>query len=267
MRKIRTHAILASGLALGLAALAVVAGAGTAPAATPPSSGPSATRASEAPAVPRRAYADAPGDWPMFHHDAARTGYNADETVLQPPLRLKWSYATGGAVRTSPAVTGRTVYVVAEDKALYLLDAQTGVRKPSYQGNAYAFSGSPALAGGVLYQGADDGSLYALDAASGRTLWTYLTGSPVRSTPAVTGGTVYFTSGTKLYALDAQTGALRWSYTTGNPIYASPAVADGVVYALFSKPPPAEPYAATTSEMVALDAATGGVRWTVSMPY
>ncbi len=34
----------------------------------------------------------------------------------------------------------------------------------------------------------------------------------------------------KLYALDAVTGTLKWSYATGGPIVSSPAIANGVVY-------------------------------------
>ena len=59
--------------------------------------------------------------------------------------------------------------------------------------------------------------MYALDAATGRLRWAYTTGSCVRSSPAVTGGTVYFGGyDRKVYALDAATGRLRWAYTTGD---------------------------------------------------
>jgi len=48
------------------------------------------------------------------------------------------------------------------------------------------------------------------------------------SSPAVSGGMVYFGSGDHhVYALDARTGDLKWKFATGNVVHASPAVADG----------------------------------------
>lgn len=214
----------------------------------------------------RLAGAEGPGEWPTFHHDAARTGYAPEETTLQPPLRLKWSYVAAGAVWAPLVTAGGMVFAVSADGTLHSLVAGTGTPKWSFQRGSLSQTSdtaSPSLAGGVLYQGADDGSLYALDPGTGRTLWSYSTGAPIRSTPAVVGGTVYLTSGTKLYALDSRTGTLKWTYSTGQPIRVSPAVADGMVYAAFSKP---IEYT-TGSEIVALEAATGIVKWTALAPY
>jgi|GEM_PF-4085753 len=38
------------------------------------------------------------GSWPMFRHDLNHSGYNPEETVLKPPLELKWEYATEGKI-------------------------------------------------------------------------------------------------------------------------------------------------------------------------
>jgi hypothetical protein len=35
-----------------------------------------------------------PSDWPMFRFGLDRSGYNPSETVLKPPLELKWEYKT-----------------------------------------------------------------------------------------------------------------------------------------------------------------------------
>ena len=60
------------------------------------------------------------------------------------------------------------------------------------------------------------------------TMWSYTTGGPVTSSPAVVDGKVYVGSDDgKVYCLDALTGAHIWNYTT-DPIDAlesSPAVA------------------------------------------
>jgi len=52
------------------------------------------------------AHADGPNDWPMFGHDPAHTGYNPEETQLQPPLRLKWRYDLGITASPSPSASG-----------------------------------------------------------------------------------------------------------------------------------------------------------------
>ncbi len=61
--------------------------------------------------------------------------------------------------------------------------------------------------------------------------WTFTTGSPVGSSPAVANGMVYIGSDNhNVYALNAATGARRWTFTTGSAVDSSPAVANGVVY-------------------------------------
>ena len=81
--------------------------------------------------------------------------------------------------------------------------------------------------------------------------WSYTTGGPVDSSPAVAGGTVYIGSGDgNVYALNAATGALDWSYTTGGPVDSSPAVASGTVYVV-----------SEDGNVYALSAAAGALDW------
>jgi hypothetical protein len=93
--------------------------------------------------------------------------------------------------------------------------------------------------------------VYALDASTGAFKWSYTTGSPVQSSPAVSGGVVYVGSDDdNVYALDASTGAFKWSYTTGSPVQSSPAVSGGVVYV-----------GSSDDNVYALDASTGALKW------
>jgi len=81
--------------------------------------------------------------------------------------------------------------------------------------------------------GPEHAGVYATRAPvdSAALLWSFATGGPVRSTPAVAGGAVYFGSGDgNLYALDAATGAERWQFRTGEQVHSSPVPADGAVY-------------------------------------
>ena len=86
-------------------------------------------------------------------------------------------------------------------------------------------------------------------------LWTYDTGSDVRSSPAIVNGILYIgdTDGT-LYANDAYTGENIWTFQADGPIYSSPAVEDEIVYFL-----------SASGTFYALDAGTGTVSWSVSI--
>src|ERR1043166_5592066 len=53
---------------------------------------------------------------------------------------------------------------------------------------------SPAIEGGRVFIGSDDGNLYALDFATGKKLWEFKTGDAVESSPLVLGGKVFIGS-------------------------------------------------------------------------
>jgi outer membrane protein assembly factor BamB len=81
--------------------------------------------------------------------------------------------------------------------------------------------------------------------------WSYTTGRPVGSSPAVANGVVYVGAyDHKVYALDASTGQKLWSTAAGSFVYSSPAVANGVVYV-----------GSNHGEVFALDASTGQKLW------
>ena len=64
------------------------------------------------------------GDWPMFNHDLAHTGYSTS-TVPMTNQTL-WTFTTGGAVESSPAVVNGIVYVGSDDGCVYALNAANG---------------------------------------------------------------------------------------------------------------------------------------------
>ena len=92
--------------------------------------------------------------------------------------------------------------------------------------------------------------------------WSFATVGNVQSTPVVSGGCVYATTGAgEVYALDAATGAKVWQHTLppttpgplGGVIPGSPAVVGDQVIVLVSQD--SAPYA------LSLDARTGAVKW------
>jgi outer membrane protein assembly factor BamB len=213
------------------------------------------------------------GGQSMFHADAAHTGVYAGPGPRELH-RVKWKFATGDRVVSSPVWSGGSIYFGSDDNNVYAVDAQTGTQKWMFRTKGPVPS-TPAVAGGVVYFGSYDGSFYALDAQTGRLKWRFATGGERRfeakglhgmqpknqtvadpfdvylSSPVVAQGAVYFGSGDgNVYALDAASGELRWKFATGDVVHASPAYASGTVY-----------FGSWDSYFYAVDAATGKQEW------
>lgn len=109
-----------------------------------------------------------------------------------------------------------------------------------------------------------DGAIYAFDRLTGARRWTFRPASgdtPGRFTIATSGGRIFAGSAAGFaYALDADTGAPLWTdtlATDGNTVIAYPVVAGDLV--VMSMRRWTNPF---TGGVIALDAATGVVRWT-----
>ncbi len=184
------------------------------------------------------------GDWPMFRHDAARTGHTPEELAAE--LFPQWVYRHPEAPRPAWPRRGRLSFdrayepVIARDilcfgssadGALYALDAATGRVLWTFQTDA-PIRVAPAIAGDVVLAGSDDGFFYCLELHSGEERWRlraapepdFLLGNEalisrwtVRGGPAVEGGVVYFAAGIwpsegiHLYAVDIATGKVIWA--------------------------------------------------------
>lgn len=203
-------------------------------------------------------------DSPMFRGGPRHEGVCPGPAVR--PGKVKWSFRTGGKIRSTPALAGGTLAVGAEDGFLYALDAKTGALRWKFKTEGDV-SSSPAIADGRVFFVGGDGALRALALADGKELWKLETGplghyefpaGNVRtwdyfaSSPVVAGGVVYVGGGDrKIHAADAATGKERWSFAAQGIVRATPAVADGVVFA-----------GDFAGRLYALDAATGAAKWT-----
>ena len=184
---------------------------------------------------------------------------------------IRWTYAARGGVRTAivvgPAAGSAPGGAYFGDTAanVYAVDAETGrevwVRKADDHPLARV-TGSPTLHEGRLYvgvssyeesQGADPqygcctfrGSVSALDAASGAVIWkTPLIADPLQRRGTSTAGV----------ALWGPSGSAVWSAPTIDASRRLVYVATGNAY---SGPPPP-----SSNAVVALDLASGAVRWT-----
>ena len=175
--------------------------------------------------------------WPMFHHDLGHTGYS---TSTGPTTnQTLWTFTTGGAVTTSPAVVDGRVYFGSDDGSIYAVNAYDGALIWNYSTGGPVQS-SPAVVDGVVYIGGfHSHAVFALNASSGTLLWS----SPISSvypneisSTVVANGLVYVdvymagTDGGVLYALNATNGALAWCWKPYIYLDSSPAVDGGKVY-------------------------------------
>jgi len=202
-------------------------------------------------------------DWPMFGHDPQHTGV-AGESV-EPPLELLWKSNTNSSVRSSPVISGDTVYI-SSDGYVYALDAATGTDKWKYKTGGDTFA-SPAVSEDTLYVVAEDqfGTyppwyLCALNADTGAEKWKYEIGVALPYSPTVSDGTVYFgirwLGFGSVCALDIATGEKKWEYKTSRDISSSPAVSEDIVY-----------IGSRDNYIYALDAATGAEKWKYETDY
>jgi outer membrane protein assembly factor BamB len=155
-------------------------------------------------------------DWPMWRHDAGRTG--VIEENLPAKLKLRWS-------RKLPTTT------------------------PAFHSPRLQFDAGyePVVAKGrLLIASSRNDSVTAYDASTGKELWIYHTNGPVRFAPAVWNDSVCFGSDDGfLYCVEISTGKLRWKHQAtpndrrllGNrrlisvwPVRGGPVVAEGQVY-------------------------------------
>ena len=65
-------------------------------------------------------------EWPVYHLNAQRTGYQTDFPTLTGSLTQAWAKSLDGAVYAEPLVVHGHVIVATENDSIYELDAHTG---------------------------------------------------------------------------------------------------------------------------------------------
>lgn len=153
-----------------------------------------------------------------FHANLKRTGEFSKTGVPQAQNALRWSYATGGVVQSSPVVVNGILYVGSDDYNVYALNATTGALIWKYLTGG-AVKSSATVFNNNVFIGSNDGYLYCLNATSGTLVWrtkAYTTGT-VKSSPVVLYNTVFATWGgmwevTNTVGLDINTGLEKWRF-------------------------------------------------------
>ncbi len=184
--------------------------------------------------------------WSYWGFDTSNSRYNPKPGLAignVGRLGVKWKTPTAGNVSATPAVENGVVYVPDDAGYLYAIDAATGQVK--WQTSISGLTGisgdysraTPAIAGGLLILGdqagklsSQNGYLLGIDKATGALVWktTIEGGYPILTQSAtVVGGTAY----------------------VGVASYEEALVRFGVPLSFRGK-------------MLAVDAATGSIRWT-----
>jgi len=209
----------------------------------------------------------------MFRGDPAHTGVFAAKGLRQLH-GVKWRFATGNRVVSSPVWYEGVLYFGGDDGNIYAVDAASGRQNWKHETGG-PVPATPAVADGMVYVPSYDGKIYALDAKAGHLKWKFTTGGERRfeakgldgmqpknqtiadpwdvflSSPVVVNGSVYFGSGDgNVYALGAANGNLLWKFHTGDVVHASPAYAAGIIYV-----------GSWDSYFYAVDAETGKEKW------
>ena len=219
----------------------------------------------------------------MFRADA-RHGGIYDAAGVAGLHGVKWTFRTGGAVISTPAVADGRVYFGSFDSNVYALDASSGalVGKFTTAGERRfsarhlhgaepaaevmpdpfdVFLSSPVVIAGVVSAAATATCTRSMNPVA-RCAGSSTPVTWIHASPAVADGTLYIGSwDSYFYALDAASGRQRWRFKTGEDpninnqvgIQSSAVVADGVVY-----------FGCRDSHLYALDAASGAKRWAFS---
>jgi outer membrane protein assembly factor BamB len=179
------------------------------------------------------AYGDVPttkdraaGDWPMYRHDAARSGRTT--WPVSGSLNESWAAKIGGRL-TAPVVAGGKVYLASIDQhTVYALNAANGRIRWQYTAGGRVDS-PPSIHKGRVTFGCRDGWVYCLRSTDGMLAWRFRAAPyeqrimafeqlespwPVSGSVLVLQDKIYFAAGRSsfldggvhLYALSAITG-------------------------------------------------------------
>jgi polyvinyl alcohol dehydrogenase (cytochrome) len=177
---------------------------------------------------------------------------------------LDWTFKADGGVRNAPVYNGGALYFGDLTANVYRIDARTGAlgwKQKIDEHRSARITGSPVFDSGRLYVPVSSieeatsmapnyqcctfrGSVAALDAATGKVIWkTYTIPEEPKPSGTSSAGTPQF----------APAGAAVWSAPTIDPSTNSIYIATGDAYT--------QPAAPTSDAVMALDMATGAVKW------
>jgi outer membrane protein assembly factor BamB len=169
----------------------------------------------------------------------ASSGYNSLNTASEPNdlilryhvapvsseyLTQAWSYPSGAAIDTTPAIYRGVLYFGNEAGTVTALSIHQSVPLWTYQAGS-AVDSSPLVVNGQVIFGTSAGSVVSLSAATGAVKWTTPTSSAVDSSPTVSGNLVAVGSANgTVYGLSVANGKILWQDTLSGAVSGAPAI-------------------------------------------
>jgi outer membrane protein assembly factor BamB len=193
--------------------------------------------------------------WPVYL-GSARHDASADESLPAEP-QPRWHTNAGRAVRGAIAIGTSVVAVGTTDRAVVLLERETGkvLWRRRVSGT---IAGGPLIAGTRVFaatQAVPDGRVFALELRSGKTLWSANTAGVTAPLALADTLVIAVTDAGDVLGLSAATGAQRWRRALGRAARATPVPgADGVAVATLG------------DSLFLLDAASGTVHARLPTP-
>ncbi|MCL5279587.1 MAG: PQQ-binding-like beta-propeller repeat protein, partial [Planctomycetes bacterium] len=109
-------------------------------------------------------------DWPMYRHDARRSGAVAG--VIPDAVVRQWSASVGGRLTQPIVVDGRAFVAATDAHTVHALAAADGRELWQFTAGGRIDS-SPTVHKGMVLFGSADGWIYAVDAAEGTLVWRF----------------------------------------------------------------------------------------------
>lgn len=165
---------------------------------------------------------------------------------------------------------GARIFSSSESNTVVAVDMNSGAIAWRVSSGERSLLGEATYADGRVYAAAD--SARAWDAATGRLLWTTpLTGTANRHIGYAAGGLFFIGTDTSVFALDGASGAIRWRVGTGPDWTFSGRVRSvggtgEEIYVCASEPLASNGWR-TRGHVLALDVATGALKWRHTMFY
>jgi outer membrane protein assembly factor BamB len=148
---------------------------------------------------------------------------------------LVWANPVGDFIGASPLLADQALFIAAEtghpDGLVAKLDCNSGETLWVSEWLGGHSHSSPAYdaVNDVVMAGANSGRFFVLDSDTGETRWKKQLRGPIKGTPMIWDGTVYFSSWDKHYhAYDIKTGEERWSTFMGGRIQSSLTLVPGI---------------------------------------
>lgn len=121
----------------------------------------------------------------------------------------RWNFRAGGAIRSTPVISGDKIIFGCDDHNLYFLSLNGDLQDKIEVGEK--IQSTPLIERKNLYFGADDHYFYCLDLKSRKRKWRVKTGGKIFTAPIAHKNRIFILCWNNvLYCLDKKTGTIIW---------------------------------------------------------